>query len=43
MIILRKQILIRKDMARYEKTQHDETTFKHKQQLGMKRKLARNK
>ena len=29
-------------MARYETTQHDETTFKHKQQLGIKRKLARN-
>ena len=30
-------------MARYEMTQHDGTTFKHKQQLDMKRKLARNK
>ena len=29
-------------MARYETTQHDKTTFKHKQQLDMKRKLARN-
>ena len=29
-------------MARYETTQHDETIFKYKQQLGMKRKLARN-
>ena len=32
-----------KNMARYETTQHDEMTFKHKQQLDMKRKLARNK
>ena len=30
-------------MARYEITQHDETKFIHKQQLDMKRKLARNK
>ena len=30
-------------MARYEMMQHDETTFKHKQQLDKKRKLARSK
>ena len=27
---------------RYKTTQYDEMTFKHKQQLDMKRKLARN-
>ena len=31
-----------KNMARYKITQHDEMTFKHKQQLDMKRKLAQN-
>ena len=29
-------------MVRYETTQHDETTFKYKQQLDVKQKLARN-
>ena len=29
-------------MARYETTQYDETTFKHKQQLDMKRKSTQN-
>ena len=30
------------DMTRFETTQHDEMTFKHTQQLDIKRKLARN-